>query len=60
MRKRKLEKLLPKEKICRVHKSYMVNLSMIETLERECIRIGKKHIPISDTYKNQVYAQLGI
>jgi hypothetical protein len=38
----------------------MVNLSMIETLERERIRIGKKLIPISDTYKNQVYAQLGI
>jgi DNA-binding LytR/AlgR family response regulator len=38
MRKRKLEKLLPKEKICRVHKSYMVNLSIIETLERERIR----------------------
>jgi len=55
-----LEKLLPKEKICRVHKSYMVNLSMIETLERDRIRIGKKLIPISDTFKSQVYALLGI
>lgn len=55
-----LDKLLPKEKICRVHKSYMVNLSMIETLERDRMRIGKKLIPISDTYKNQVYALLGI
>lgn len=55
-----LEKLLPQEKICRVHKSFMVNLSMIETLERDRIRIGKKLIPISDTYKDLVYALLGI
>lgn len=55
-----LEKLLPREKICRVHKSFMVNLSMIETLERDRIRIGKKLIPISDLYKKEVYFLLGI
>ena len=32
---------------------------MIESIKRDRIRIGKKLIPISDTYKKQVYVLLG-
>ena len=48
-----LEILLPIQKVCRVHKSYMVGLSKIDSIERSRIRINDILIPISDTYKEQ-------
>jgi DNA-binding LytR/AlgR family response regulator len=45
------EQEIPPHVACRVHKSYMVSLSKIEAIERDRIRIGAMHIPISDTYK---------
>lgn len=47
-----LEKELPKTKICRVHKSYMVSISKIESIERSRIRIESELIPISESYKD--------
>lgn len=46
-----LEQMLPSNLICRVHKSYMVALNKIESIERSRINIHKQIIPISDTYK---------
>jgi two-component system LytT family response regulator len=37
--------------ICRVHKSYMVSLCKIASIERDRIRIGEVLIPLSETYK---------
>lgn len=50
-----LEDLLPGNMFCRVHKSYIVSLSKIETIERERIKIQNKIIPISETYKEQFF-----
>jgi DNA-binding LytR/AlgR family response regulator len=50
-----LENLIPPEKICRVHKSYMVSISKIEDIEKSALRIGKKTIPISATYRDQFF-----
>jgi two-component system, LytTR family, response regulator len=36
---------------CRVHKSFMVALDKIDSVERDLIRIGKVEIPVSDTYR---------
>lgn len=47
---KELELLIPSNVVCRVHKSYMVALHKIESIERNRIRIGKEIIPISDTY----------
>lgn len=55
-----LENLLPKEKICRVHKSYMVAVDKIESIERNRIKIKDMLIPVSETYKADFYAMLGI
>jgi len=49
------EKLIPPAVICRVHKSYMVSLSKIVSIERGRIRIADQLIPISDTYKDVFY-----
>ena len=46
-----LEEEIPSHIICRVHKSYMVALDKIESVEREQIKINNILIPISETYK---------
>lgn len=45
------EQELPAHAVCRVHKSYMVALAKIESVERDRIRIGSTLIPVSDTYR---------
>ena len=42
---------IPMKMICRVHKSYMVSLDKINSIERNRIRINDIFIPISETYK---------
>jgi len=49
------EKLIPASIVCRVHKSYMVALAKIESVERARIKIGDQLIPISDTYKDEFF-----
>jgi len=48
---KKAEEILPERNFCRVHKSYMVALDKIESIERNRIKIGTALIPISDSYK---------
>lgn len=52
---KELEQLIPASLVCRVHKSYMVAIDKIETIERSRIKIANQIIPISDTYKEQFY-----
>jgi two-component system, LytTR family, response regulator len=51
----KLEKSLPAKKFCRVHKSYIVAIEKVETIERGIIRIGDQRIPISNTFKDRFF-----
>lgn len=44
--------------ICRVHKSFMVALDKIVSIERDQIRIKDKMIPISETYKKAFYERI--
>lgn len=47
-----LEKIIPSNIICRVHKSYMVGINKIESIERSRIKIADQLIPVSETYKD--------
>ena len=49
------ERLIPASLVCRVHKSFMVALSKIESIERSRIKIADQLIPVSDTYKDTFY-----
>ncbi len=51
-----LEEEIPANIICRVHKSYMVSLAKIESIERDRIKIKDAVIPISETYKKAFLA----
>jgi DNA-binding LytR/AlgR family response regulator len=52
-----LEQLIPAHLVCRVHKSYMVAINKIESIERSRIKIADQLIPISETYK-EAFLQL--
>lgn len=51
------EAMIPPSLVCRVHKSFMVALNKIESIERSRIKIADQLIPISDTYK-EAFLQL--
>jgi DNA-binding LytR/AlgR family response regulator len=53
-----IEEKLPKEKFMRVHRSYIVNLDRIDTVERSRIVFGKVYIPVSEQYKEAFQAFL--
>jgi DNA-binding LytR/AlgR family response regulator len=48
-----LEQKLPEDKFMRVHRSFIVNLEKIETIERSRIVFGKVYIPVSDQFKDK-------
>jgi two-component system LytT family response regulator len=52
-----LEQIIPSNLVCRVHKSYMVGINKIESIERMRIKIANQIIPISETYK-ELFFQL--
>ncbi len=48
-----LEMKLPADKFMRVHRSFIVNLGKIDTIERSRIVFGKKYIPVGDQYRDR-------
>lgn len=57
---RTLEEKLPSPRFIRVHKSYIVAVSKIESVERSRIFIKKQTIPIGDTYRDAFFEILKI
>jgi Response regulator of the LytR/AlgR family len=51
-----LEEKLPESKFFRVHRSFIVSIDKITTIERSRIVFGKTYIPISDSVKEQFLA----
>lgn len=54
-----LEDNLPAETFMRVHRSFIVNLNQIKTIERSRIIFDKTYIPVSDQYKEKFQEFLG-
>jgi two-component system LytT family response regulator len=52
---KKMEDALPEKHFIRVHKSYIVSLNKIDSIERSRICIGDKIIPVGDTYRDQFF-----
>ena len=55
MRLKSLEESLPAPRFVRVHKSYIVQASRIEAIERNHIIIGKERIPIGESYQDALF-----
>src|ERR1700755_1965960 len=55
---KKMEDALPEKHFIRVHKSYIVSINKIDSIERSRIFIGDKIIPVGDTYRDQFFKQI--
>lgn len=47
-----LEEKLPGDQFLRVHRSFIVNMNQVHTIERSRIVFGNTYIPVSDKYKS--------
>lgn len=57
-RLKELLQRLPAGRFVRSHRSYAINLDHLERIEDSAAIIGKDSIPISDSYRAEVYARL--
>lgn len=55
---KKAEETFPADNFCRVHKSYIVAIDKIESIERNRIKIGNMLIPVSDSYKKDFFTMI--
>jgi len=49
---KKLQEILPESKFIRVHRSFIVSLPKIDSIQRNRIVIGKTFVPVGENYKN--------
>lgn len=54
----RLEEVLPEKKFCRVHKSFIVAMDKISSVERGVIKIADQRIPVSNTYKENFFSRI--
>jgi len=52
--------LLPPEKFCQVHKSFVVALDKIDVIEAHQLSIGKTTVPIGNSYRDQLRQRLNM
>ncbi len=55
---KKMEETLPPSQFIRVHKSYIISLDKIQSIERSRIAISGKTIPIGDTYREEFFKRI--
>jgi DNA-binding LytR/AlgR family response regulator len=55
-----MESVLPPDNFMRIHKSFIVAMNKIESIERNRIRIGDQHIPVGLSYRERFLKQLDV
>jgi len=50
-----ISSLLPQESFIRVHRSYILNINHIVSIERNHVQIGEESIPVSQTYREAFF-----
>jgi DNA-binding LytR/AlgR family response regulator len=56
---KKLEEALPSKGFKRIHKSYLISLEKIDSIERNHVKIGKESLPIGDSYRREFFEVIG-
>lgn len=57
---RQLEEELPAGEFCRVHRSYIVSLSHIQSFDQDLVYLGEVTIPINPQYKQALQAKVKV
>lgn len=55
-----MDEKLPPDSFMRVHKSYIIALKKIDSIERNRIYIGKTIIPVGDTFRDDFYKRIDL
>lgn len=55
-----IEEILPDKLFCRVHRSYIISINKIDTIEKNRIYIDDMIIPISYSYKDIFYSRIDL
>ena len=55
---KKIEEKLPGNQFVRVHRSYIIALNKIDSIQRNRILIGNTRIPIGDNYKEHFFSRI--
>ncbi|APY00472.1 LytR/AlgR family response regulator transcription factor [Lacinutrix venerupis] len=53
-----LEKQLPSSLFIRSHKSYIVAINKVKAIDKDCLLVSQRHIPIGITYKREIMETL--
>lgn len=57
---KQLEKLLPRQLFCRIHRSYIVSLAALTAFEKEEVWIDGKRLPIGAQYRYELPGRVTI
>lgn len=55
-----MEEKLPADKFIRVHKSYIISINKINTIEKNTIKMDSFLIPIGESYRLSFFEKLGM
>jgi DNA-binding LytR/AlgR family response regulator len=50
---KKLEEILPSERFIRIHKSYVIAINKMDSIERNRVKIKGELLPIGDSYRRE-------
>lgn len=56
---KEIEDMLPSDTFMRVHRSFIVNIPLVEIVERNRIVFGKTYVPISENKRDEFLSRLG-
>lgn len=56
---KRMERLLPAATFLRIHKSFIVNISKVESYDGKSVELAGKRLPIGQSYRQEVILRLG-
>ncbi|KAF2341635.1 LytR/AlgR family response regulator transcription factor [Flavobacterium tistrianum] len=56
----KLENLLSNKGFARIHRSYIINIKHVKSIQKNKVLISDKRIPISESYKNTFFEKINL
>ncbi|MGQ7946359.1 LytR/AlgR family response regulator transcription factor [Flavobacterium sp. WC2509] len=56
----KLENLLSSKGFARIHRSYIINIKHVKSIQKNKVLITDKRLPISESYKNSFFEKINI
>lgn len=56
----KLENLLATKGFARIHRSYIINIKHVKSIQKNKVLIAEKRLPISESYKNAFFGKINL